>query len=204
MDPGSDSGKTLIKNRVWKENRNESDCRYGQKLQLKTVPGMDTRPTTDRIKETLFNILAPDIPGCVFLDLFSGSGGIGIEALSRGAEYAVLVDNSRNAVSVIRENLKHTGLNDKAQVLACDAVGAIRMLADRKKQIDIIFMDPPYNHALEREVLYALAATELVGEDTLIVVESSLETEFDYLEELPFTIQRVKEYKTNKHTFIMR
>lgn len=173
-------------------------------LQLKTVPGMDTRPTTDRIKETLFNILAPDIPGCVFLDLFSGSGGIGIEALSRGAEYAVLVDNSRNAVSVIRENLKHTGLNDKAQVLACDAVGAIRMLADRKKQMDIIFMDPPYNHALEREVLYALAATELVGEDTLIVVESSLETEFDYLEELPFTIQRVKEYKTNKHTFIMR
>ena len=159
-------------------------------LQLKTVPGMDTRPTTDRIKETLFNILAPDIPGCIFLDLFSGSGGIGIEALSRGAEYAVLVDNS--------------GLNDKAQVLACDAVGAIRMLADRKKQIDIIFMDPPYNHALEREVLYALAATELVGEDTLIVVESSLETEFDYLEELPFTIQRVKEYKTNKHTFIMR
>lgn len=73
-----------------------------------------------------------------------------------------------------------------------------------EKQIDIIFMDPPYNHALEREVLYALAATELVGEDTLIVVESSLETEFDYLEELPFTIQRVKEYKTNKHTFIMR
>ena len=190
--------------RFWENIDKEPIAGTARSLQLKTVPGMDTRPTTDRIKETLFNILAPDIPGCIFLDLFSGSGGIGIEALSRGAEYAVLVDNSRNAVSVIRENLKHTGLNDKAQVLACDAVGAIRMLADRKKQIDIIFMDPPYNHALEREVLYALAATELVGEDTLIVVESSLETEFDYLEELPFTIQRVKEYKTNKHTFIMR
>ena len=68
-------------------------------LQLKTVPGMDTRPTTDRIKETLFNILAPDIPECVFLDLFSGSGGIGIEALSRGAERAIFVDNSRGAIS---------------------------------------------------------------------------------------------------------
>ena len=173
-------------------------------LQLKTVPGMDTRPTTDRIKETLFNILAPDIPGCIFLDLFSGSGGIGIEALSRGAEYAFFVDNSPSAVSVIRENLKHTRLSDKAQVLACDALGAVRMLADQKKQMDIIFMDPPYNHDLEREVLYALANTGLVGEDTMIIVESSLETEFDYLEELPFTVRRVKEYKTNKHTFITR
>lgn len=173
-------------------------------LQLKTVPGMDTRPTTDRIKETLFNILAPDIPECVFLDLFSGSGGIGIEALSRGAEHAIFVDNSRGAISVIRENLKHTRMEAKAQVLASDAIGAVRMLADRNVQPDIIFMDPPYNHNLEQEVLYALANTELVGEDTLIVVESSLETEFDYLDELPFTVQRVKQYKTNKHTFITR
>lgn len=173
-------------------------------LQLKTVPGMETRPTTDRIKETLFNILAPEIPGCVFLDLFSGSGGIGIEALSRGAEYAILVDNSRNAVSVIRDNLKHTRLDAGASVLACDAVGAIRMLSEQKKRADIIFMDPPYHHNLEREVLYALANTTVADEDTLIVIESDLDTEFDYLEELPFEIQRVKTYKTNKHTFITR
>ena len=80
-------------------------------LQLKTVPGMETRPTTDRIKETLFNILAPDIPECEFLDLFSGSGGIGIEALSRGANRAYFVDNSRKAVKVIQENLAHTRSN---------------------------------------------------------------------------------------------
>lgn len=173
-------------------------------LQLKAVPGMETRPTTDRIKETLFNILAPDIPGCTFLDLFSGSGGIGIEALSRGAESAILVDNSRNAISVIRDNLKHTRLDTKAQVLACDAVSAIHMLAEQKKRADIIFMDPPYNHNLEREVLYALANTTVADEDTLIIVESDLETGFDYLDELAFEIQRVKTYKTNKHTFIMR
>ena len=173
-------------------------------LKLVTIDSMDTRPTTDRIKETLFNMLSNDIPGCRFLDVFSGSGAIGIEALSRGAAMAVFVENSRKAVECINKNLAFTKLADRAQVLSADAVQAVGMLERQGQAFDVIFMDPPYNHALEREVLYALAATELVGEDTLIVVESSLETEFDYLEELPFTIQRVKEYKTNKHTFIMR
>ena len=83
-----------------------------RRLLLKTIDGLDTRPTTDRIKETLFNMLQNDIPGCIFLDLFSGSGAIGIEALSRGAREAVLVENNPKAVSCIRENLKTTKLED--------------------------------------------------------------------------------------------
>ena len=79
-----------------------------RRLALKTVPGMETRPTTDRIKETLFNILQPEIPDCRFLDLFSGSGGIGIEALSRGAESAVFVEKNPKACACIRENLTFT------------------------------------------------------------------------------------------------
>lgn len=170
-------------------------------LQLKTVPGMDTRPTTDRIKETLFNILAPELPGCEFLDLFSGSGGIGIEALSRGAEGACFVDNSRAAIRVIRENLAHTKMEQRAEVLAYDVLTALRMLEHDRKTFDVIFMDPPYGKELEKEVLYALADSPLVKEDTLLIIESDLHTDFDYMTELPFRIQRVKEYKTNKHTF---
>ncbi len=171
-------------------------------LQLKTVPGLDTRPTTDRIKETLFNILQPYIPEAEFLDLFSGSGGIGIEALSRGAAHACFVDHGKKAVQVIRENLAHTHFTDRAEVLSQDVVSAVRILEDRHGVFDVIFMDPPYGQELERDVLYALAGSKLVGKDTLIVVESDIQTSFDYLSELNFTIQKTKEYKTNKHTFI--
>ncbi len=86
-------------------------------LPLKTPAGMDTRPTTDRIKETLFNMLQPYLPGAVFLDLYSGSGGIGIEALSRGAGHAYFVENNRNAIACITENLQFTKFTDKATVL---------------------------------------------------------------------------------------
>ncbi|MBQ8982301.1 MAG: 16S rRNA (guanine(966)-N(2))-methyltransferase RsmD [Lachnospiraceae bacterium] len=172
-------------------------------LQLKSVPGMDTRPTTDRIKETLFNMLQPYIPGCEFLDLFSGSGGIGIEALSRGADKSYFVDHGKKAVQIIRENLEHTHFIDRSEVLSMDAVSAIRILEQRHGAFDVIFMDPPYHQELERDVLYALAGSKLVNEDTLIVVESDIHTGFDYLPELPFTIHKVKEYKTNKHTFFL-
>ena len=173
-------------------------------LQLKTVPGLQTRPTTDRIKETLFNIMAPYIPGSEFLDLFSGSGGIGIEAISRGAERAYFVDNSRSAIKVIQENLNHTHFTEQAEVIGYDAVSAIRMLEAKHGAFDVIFMDPPYDNELEKEVLYALAGSPLVNEDTLIVIESSKETKFDYLSEAGFYIHKVKEYKTNKHTFLFR
>ncbi len=172
------------------------------RLQLKTVPGQTTRPTTDRIKETLFNILAPELADCEFLDLFSGSGGIGIEALSRGAKQAYFVDSSRKAGAVIRENLIHTRLEAKGHILIMDAVSAVRSLAKDHEAFDWIFMDPPYRQGLEQEVLYALSHSPLVGERTRIVVESDLDTRFAYLEALPFEIYRVKEYKTNKHTFL--
>lgn len=173
-------------------------------LQLKTVPGMDTRPTTDRIKETLFNMLAPELPGCVFLDLFSGSGGIGIEALSRGAAKAYFVDNSRNAVRVIQENLEHTRMKERAEVLACDAFSAIRRLEQRDVLFDVIFMDPPYHMGLEQDMLAVLGASPILNEDTLIVAESDLDTVFDQERICPFMVQRVKEYKTNKHTFLYK
>lgn len=175
-----------------------------RRLPLVTPKGMETRPTTDRIKETLFNILQNDLPGCHFLDLFAGSGAIGIEALSRGAAKAVFVDNSKEALSCIRQNLEKTHLADRAIVIGQDCAGAIHALDAKKMHFDIIFMDPPYDRGLEQQVLTALRQSCLVTEDTLIIVEASLETEFDYTESLGYEIVREKIYKTNKHIFLQK
>ena len=148
-------------------------------LKLKTIEGMETRPTQDRIKETLFNMIQYDIAGCTFLDLFSGSGGIGIEALSRG-----------------------TKLDDRAQVMAVDVITAIRQLETKKITFDYIFMDPPYNKGFEDEVLAVLNDSTICTPDTVVIAESSLETEISDFEELK--VSRVKKYKTNKHTFLMK
>ena len=171
-------------------------------LPLKTPASMDTRPTTDRIKETLFNMLSNDIPGCRFLDVFSGSGAIGIEALSRGAAMAVFVENSRKAVECINKNLAFTKLADRAQVLSADAVQAVGMLERQGQAFDVIFMDPPYGKLLEKQVLNRLASSGIVDKNTWIIVESDLDTEYDYLTDIGYEIDRVKKYKTNKHTFI--
>ncbi len=171
-------------------------------IQLKTIEGMDTRPTTDRIKETLFNMINNDVIESAFLDLFSGSGAIGIEALSRGAKRAVLVEQSRDAVGCIRENLTKTKLTDGATVYQCDVLEAIKSLDDVGEPFDIIFMDPPYNHEHEKYVLEALRNTRLVDEYTTIIVEASLETRFDYLDQLGYQVYKRKEYKTNVHMFI--
>ncbi len=173
-----------------------------RRLQLRTPEGFETRPTTDRTKETLFNILNPYLADADFLDLFSGSGAIGIEALSRGAKYAAFVDNNPSSLECIKANLKTTKQDHQADVLAITAVEAIRALELKGKVFDIVFMDPPYNQMLEREVLEALQNSNIIYCDSIIVVEASLKTSFDYLEQTRFRIYKQKEYKTNQHVFI--
>ena len=175
-----------------------------RRLQLKTLDGMDTRPTTDRIKETLFNMLSFYIEDSRFLDLFSGSGGIGIEALSRGAAEAVFVEQNRKAVACIEENLTHTHLREKAVVISKDVMTSLRILEDKKQAFDYIFMDPPYGKFLEKEVVVYLDNTVLCDENTTIIIESDLDTEFSWVEETGFIITKEKIYKTNKHTFLKR
>ena len=175
-----------------------------RRLPLVTPKGMETRPTTDRIKETLFNILQNDLPGCHFLDLFAGSGAIGIEALSRGAAKAVFVDNSKEALSCIRQNLEKTHLADKAIVIGQDCAGAIHALDAKKMHFDIIFMDPPYQLNAEKEVLTAIADSKIADEDTQIIIEATLDREFSEDELAGFDVVRVKEYKTNKHIVLQK
>lgn len=175
-----------------------------RRLPLKTIESIDTRPTTDRIKETLFNILQNDIAGSYVLDLFSGSGGIGIEALSRGAKGVYFVENNKKAAACIRENLEFTKLKEDAVVMECDYLTALSRLEGKGVLFDIIFLDPPYQKGYEEQVLRYLKDSKLAGEDTLIVIEASLKTELPYAETLGFVIEKEKKYKTNKHVFLKK
>ena len=120
---------------------------------LKSLPGMDVRPTPDRLREALFNVLAPRIEGVVFADLYAGTGAVGIEALSRGAAKAIFVEQKFAAVRAIRENLRSLEIADRAEVRQGRATAMIPQIA-----ADIVFLDPPY--ALENEYT---AALELLG-----------------------------------------
>lgn len=172
-----------------------------KRLQLKTVEGMDTRPTTDRIKETLFNMISHQLADSCFLDLFSGSGAIGIEALSRGASCAVFVEQSKKAMNCIKDNLGYTKLMDKAELYEMDVMNALKQL-EQKQTFDYIFMDPPYNELHEKRVLEYLSKSQLLSTDGIIIIEASLETDFSYVEAFGYNIVKEKVYKTNKHIFL--
>jgi 16S rRNA (guanine(966)-N(2))-methyltransferase RsmD len=172
-------------------------------LPLKCIEGLDTRPTTDRIKETLFNMLAPELLNCRFLDLFAGSGAIGIEALSRGAGEAVFVENSPKAFACVKENLAFTKLSHRAQVFHTDALSALRRM-EGEKPFDIIFLDPPYGKGLEKEVLSYLSCSSLADADTTVILEAALNEDTDWIGDYGFQAWKIKKYKTNKHLFIGR
>lgn len=172
-------------------------------LPLKTLPGTDTRPTTDRIKETLFNMINLQLPGRRFLDLFAGSGGIGLEAASRGAKEVVFVEQNRKAADCIRENIRFTKLEQESRLLCMDVFAALRQLEqERMDCFDFIFMDPPYRKQLEQKVLEYLKGSGLVSEDTVLIVEAAKETDFSYLDAFGYEIQKIKNYKTNVHVFL--
>jgi len=118
---------------------------------LKSLPGLNTRPTPDRLRETLFNVLSPDIVDSIFLDAYAGTGAVGIEALSRGARRCVFVEKNRAAVDVIRQNLESLGATGRAEVFTGKALAVLERVT-----ADIIFMDPPYE--MEKEYEAALSA----------------------------------------------
>ncbi|RDV84485.1 16S rRNA (guanine(966)-N(2))-methyltransferase RsmD [Ammonifex thiophilus] len=144
-----------------------------KRCRLATLKGKDLRPTSERVKEALFNILANRVPGSRFLDLFAGTGGIGIEALSRGAESAVFVERDPRAVKLIRENLERTGLSNRAQVYGRDVLSLLPYLARKKERFDLVYIDPPYQRGYEKKVLRLLAELDLLEAEGLVVVESS-------------------------------
>ncbi|MGI6071899.1 MAG: 16S rRNA (guanine(966)-N(2))-methyltransferase RsmD [Lachnospiraceae bacterium] len=175
-----------------------------RRLPLKTTSGPDTRPTIDRIKETLFNILCHHyyVQGSCFLDLFCGSGSIGIEALSRGAAKSVFVDSNPKAIACVRDNLTFTKLSEDAVILQKNALAAINELSIRKYKFDIIYIDPPYFAGLEMDVLTALGRSDILDEHTMVILETDRHNKLDFIGETAFEIIREKKYKTNRHYFL--
>jgi 16S rRNA (guanine(966)-N(2))-methyltransferase RsmD len=139
---------------------------------LKTLPGLEVRPTIEGVKEAIFSIVQFEIEGAIVLDMFAGSGQLGIEALSRGAKKVYFVDNSAESVKVIRDNLKHTRLEENA-VVSNTANNAF--LRSTRETFDIAILDPPYNHKLIRKTMPALV--EKMSEGGIIICEHERETE---------------------------
>ena len=161
-------------------------------IQLKTPEGMQTRPTADRVKEALFSIINFDIPGAEVLDLFGGTGQLGIEALSRGAKSAVFVDHSEQACRLIRENLKRTKLEQQGRVVRGDYMD---YLSRCRENYDIILLDPPYAEVFLENALKRITEIDILRSGGIIVAERPLE------KELPWEFEgytRSKDYKYGK------
>ena len=170
---------------------------------LITPEGRDTRPTTDRIKETLFNILQFTVEGRPFLDLFAGSGAMGIEALSRGASFAAFIDADKRAVSCIRKNIERCHFEDRSEVLQTDvSAGLLRLSQRAELRTPIVFLDPPYGKGLEFPALRSLRELEFLDGDSLVIVETSLSGDLSPAEALGYEIVREKHYKNQKHIFL--
>ena len=161
-------------------------------VQLKTPEGMLTRPTADRVKEALFSIINFDLPGAAVLDLFGGTGQLGIEALSRGANSAVFVDQREDACKIIRENLRRTKLESQGRVVRSDYLDYLRR---SKEKFDIILLDPPYAEVFLENALKCITEIDILKSDGIIVAERPVE------KELPFEFEgytRSKDYKYGK------
>lgn len=144
---------------------------YGGR-RLKAVPGMKTRPTTDKVKEAMFNIIGPYLEGGQVLDLFAGSGGLSIEAVSRGADHATLVDRQYQAIKTIHENLSVTKEEDKFTVLKGDAYKMLNKLSKQEQGFDYVFLDPPYKKQQILELMEQLKKLGLLNTDALIICET--------------------------------
>ncbi len=163
---------------------------------LKSLEGLDTRPTTDRVKEGIFNIIQFDLEGRRVLDLFAGTGQMGIEALSRGAASAVFVEQRRDAAAIVRDNLKTTQLESRARVICGDAMA---YLASAKEKFDIIFIDPPYADKLWSSALAAISRFDILSNHGIIVCESPMEQEMPEMQP-PYYLHRTYRYGRIKVT----
>ncbi len=172
-------------------------------MNLETLEGEKTRPTSQRVKEAVFSMLQFDIDGAMVLDLFAGSGQMGIEALSRGAKKATFSDVSREATDIVIKNAKKAKLFDKCRISTCDYKQMIQGIA-KKEKYDIIFIDPPYQDKIIADTLRRLFDADVINENAFIVCESGKEDIFEGDEELKsrFFIQKQSKYSISYITVL--
>ncbi|MVO99204.1 16S rRNA (guanine(966)-N(2))-methyltransferase RsmD [Paenibacillus lutrae] len=160
---------------------------------LKSVPGMSTRPTTDKVKEAIFSMIGPYFDGGKALDLFAGTGGLGIEALSRGLDSCIFIDREKKSLDTIRYNLEVTKLAERAEIYRNDAGRALKALGKRGIKFDLVFLDPPYRFKIIQELMETMRELSLLEESATIVVEHDAD---DVLPEVieGFVLQRRSDY----------
>ncbi|MBL8150261.1 MAG: 16S rRNA (guanine(966)-N(2))-methyltransferase RsmD [Blastocatellia bacterium] len=159
---------------------------------LRTVAGIDVRPTSDRLRETIFNILAPRIENARFLDICAGSGAMTIEAISRGALEVALIESSRKALKVIYENLNSCKIDAAVEILSTDALVGLKRLNTKGSVFDIVYFDPPYKSQIYLPVLEFLANSALLASAAIVMVEHYSKSE------LPEVIGRMQHYRLVK------
>ncbi|MCL2384116.1 MAG: 16S rRNA (guanine(966)-N(2))-methyltransferase RsmD [Oscillospiraceae bacterium] len=164
-------------------------------IKLESLEGEATRPTLDRIKESLFNIIQFELPNAIVLDLFAGSGSLGIESLSRGAKEVVFCDNSIFAIKVINSNIEKTKFAEDSEVINKDYILALKEIAKQNKKFDIIFLDPPYNTDFAKKALDLIIEMDLLSDDGIIIIE----TDDKDIEEKVETIEDIKIFNIRKY-----
>lgn len=165
---------------------------------LSSLEGLETRPTLDRVKEALFNIIQFDIKEANVLDLFSGSGALAIEALSRGANSAVCSDSSSKAVRIINKNLEDTRLKEKSQVLNKDYLETLIKLKNESKSFNIIFLDPPYESDYIEKSIENILKYDLLAKDGIIIAETDNESKIEKLK----SIKDIEIYDARKYGIV--
>ncbi|WP_409368237.1 16S rRNA (guanine(966)-N(2))-methyltransferase RsmD [Lysinibacillus sp. 38-6] len=146
-------------------------------MPLKAVTGSTTRPTTDKVKESIFNIIGPFFDGGTALDLFAGSGGLGIESLSRGAEHAIFIEKDAKAFQVLQENIKKCRYENCSELFRIDAKRAVKALLKRDITLNLVFLDPPYHHKEYYDLVQVLVDHEKVQRNGIILCEHAKEVE---------------------------
>jgi 16S rRNA (guanine966-N2)-methyltransferase len=155
--------------------------------------GMDTRPTSDRVKESVFNIISKKVYGARVLDLFSGTGNLGLESLSRGADWCTFIEKNKNTHKILIENINNLGFKDKSQVYNNDAFEVIEMIGKNTTKYDIIFLDPPYSKGLIEKAILKIDEINLINSDGIIM------SEYDENDVIPEAINNFKIYRTEKY-----
>jgi 16S rRNA (guanine966-N2)-methyltransferase len=163
---------------------------------LKAVPGNSTRPTTDKVKEAIFNMIGPYFNGGIGLDLFAGSGGLGIEGLSRGLEKVIFVDLDRKAIQTVKENLRDCQIENQAEVYRNEASRALKAVSKREIRFDYIFLDPPYKKQQLIKLMEMMDSANLLRDRGVIVCEHGSETQ------LPIEIGRFEQIRHEEYGII--
>ena len=169
-------------------------------LKLIAPTGLDVRPTADRVKESLFNILCMKVLDAKVLDLFAGSGNLGLEAWSRGAKQVVFVDSSKVSIDCLKKNITKAKANSYVKIYLNDAVKSMELLSEKGYVFDIIFCDPPYSNGLEKLVIEGVAKNSLLSKDGILVLEHSKQDILSSFNEL--VVYRVERYGNTHLTFL--